>query len=237
MELNLNSGNILISGKYGRGKTRMVRSLLNKQVCGGEHKTCIFYLDYHIWDVLDVEKSFRLDKNTVVYGEGEPEEETVSEILHILVEQYEYRNELMKEHNKYTINDCVGIKIREFRFQETVYMADDIVKVETENRYKYILAKDLDKYVKNVEFFTGDYEPTTTILAMDECFTRDETSLRLLELILRDGQLKGQKVIKTYQHLEQVSGMDLTLFPTKVELTSRNVGIVCRKGVFSNYEV
>lgn len=237
MELNLNRGNILISGKCGTGKTHMVRNLLNKQVCGEKHKTCIFYLDYHIWDVLDVEKSFRLDKNTIVYGEGEPEKETVSEILHILVEQYMYRNELTKEHNKYTINDCVGIKIRGFRFQETVYMPDDIVKVETENGYNYILAKDLDKYVKNVEFFTGDYEPTTTILVMDECFVRDETSLRLLELILKDGHVTGQKVIKTYQHLEQVSGMDLTLFPTKVELTGRGVGVVCRKGVFSNYEI
>lgn len=240
MELNLNNGNILISGRCGTGKSCLVRRLLNSEVFGngGKHKTCIFYLDYHWSDVLDVENNFKIDRYTVVYGEGEPEETTISEILHAVVAQYEYRNELMKEHNVDNISDCDEIPISAFIFQDRKYMPDDIVKVETDNGYNYILAKDLPKFVKNVEFSPCKYESTTTVLALDECFIiEDDTSIRLLELILQDGQSKGQKVIKTCQYLGQLHGIPATLFPTKVELTGRKVGVVCHNGVFSNYEI
>lgn len=240
MELNLNNGNILISGRCGTGKSYLVRSLLSSEVFlnGGKHRTCIFYLDYHINDVEDLEKSFILDKYTTVYGEAEPEEGTISEVLHTVVAQYEYRNELIKDNKVGNIEDCAGIVVNTFIFQDRKYMPDDIVKVETDNGYNYILAKDLPKFVKNVEFSPCKYDPATTVLALDECFIiEDNTSIRLLELILRDGQSKEQKVIKTCQYLGQLHGIPATLFPTKVELTGRKVGVVCHNGVFSNYEI
>lgn len=172
------------------------------------------------------------------YGEAEPEEGTISEVLHTVVAQYEYRNELIKDNKVGNIEDCAGIVVNTFIFQDRKYMPDDIVKVETDNGYNYILAKDLPKFVKNVEFSPCKYDPATTVLALDECFIiEDNTSIRLLELILRDEQSKEQKVIKTYQYLGQLHGIPATLFPTKVELTGRKVGVVCHNGVFSNYEI
>ena len=229
MELNLNSGNILISGKVGFGKEKLVKHLLMKV----HDKKCIFYLDGH--EDGGVEFLFRDNQSTTAYDE-ESSEDTIKEVLGVLVDQFLYRDSLIKECNVNSIDECVGTLVKKFRFQDTEYMADDIVKVETDDGYKYVLADNLCAYVKNVEFFKGEYYPTQTILAMAECFTTDKVLNDRLELIAHGGRVK-QSLIQTCQCVEQVPTELLPSFPTRLEMVGRNKGVIYHNGVFSNYEI
>lgn len=231
MELNLNSGNILISGKVALEKEKLVKHLLSKI----HDKKCIFYLDGHEAEMADVEFLFRENQSTTAYSE-ESSEDTIDEVLEILTDQHEYRISLIRECNVNSIDECVGTLVRKFKFQDVEYMADDIVKVETDDGYKYVLADNLCKCVKNVEFFKGEYYPTQTILAMVESFTADKALNENLNFLACAGGRTNQSLIQTCQCVEQVP-MELRLsFPTKVEMVGRNKGIIYHNGVFSNYE-
>ena len=65
MELNLNRGNILISGKVEIEKEKLVKHLLRKV----HDKKCIFYLDGHEAEMADVEFLFRENQSTTAYSE------------------------------------------------------------------------------------------------------------------------------------------------------------------------
>lgn len=231
MELNLNSGNILISGKVEIEKEKLVKHLLSKI----HDRKCIFYLDGHEAEMADVEFLFRENQSTTAYSE-ESSEDTIDEVLRVLVDQFLYRNSLIKECNVDSVDECVGTLVKKFRFQDTEYMADDIVKVETDDGYKYVLADNLCKYVKNVEFFKGEYHPTQTILAMVECFTADKVLNDSLEMIAHGGRV-SQSLIQTCHDVEQVPKELRLSFPTRVEMVGRNKGIIYHNGVFSNYEI
>lgn len=233
MELNLNSGNILISGKVGTGKEKLVIHLLMRV----HDKKCIFYLDGHEDEAPNVEFLVGDNQSTTAYGEEEPDEATIKEILGVLTDQLEYRISLIRECNVNNIDECVGTLVRKFKFQDIEYMADDIVKVETDDGYKYVLADNLCKYVKNVEFFKGEYHPTQTILAMVESFTADKDLNEKLNFIARAGGRANQSLIQTCQCVEQVPTELLLSFPTRLEMVGRNKGVICHNGVFSNYEI
>lgn len=231
MELNLNSGNILISGKVGTGKEKLVKHLLMKV----HDKKCIFYLDGHEDGGPGVEFLFRDNQSTTAYEE-EPDETTIKEVLGVLTDQFLYRNSLIRECNVDSIDECIGTLVKKFKFQDTEYMADDIVKVETDDGYKYVLADNLCKYVKNVEFFKGEYYPTKTILAMVECFTADKVLNDSLESVAHVERV-NQSLIQTCQYVEQVPTELRLSFPTRVEMVGRNKGVIYHNGVFSNYEI
>ena len=233
MELNLNNGNILISGKVGIEKEKLVKHLLRKV----HDKKCIFYLDGHEAEMADVEFLFRENQSTTAYGEEEPDEATIKEILGVLTDQLEYRISLIRECNVTSIDECVGTLVRKFKFQDVEYMADDIVKVETDDVYKYVLADNLCKYFKNVEFFKGEYYPTQTILAMVESFTAENALNESLNLIAYTGGRANQSLFQTCQCVEQVPTELLLSFPTRLEMVGRNKGVICHNGVFSNYEI
>lgn len=233
MELNLNNGNILISGKVGIEKEKLVKHLVRKV----HDKKCIFYLDGHEAEMADVEFLFRENQSTTAYGEEEPDEATIKEILGVLTDQLEYRISFIRECNVNSIDECVGTLVRKFKFQDVEYMADDIVKVETDDGYRYVLADNLCKYVKNVEFFKGEYHPTQTILAMVESFTADKDLNENLNFIARAGGRANQSLIQTCQCVEQVPTELRLSFPTRVEMVGRNKGIIYHNGVFSNYEI
>lgn len=232
MDLNLSSGNILISGKVELQKEKLVKNLLRKV----HDKKCIFYLDGHEAEMADVEFLFRENQSTTAYSE-ESSEDTIDEVLGVLTDQSKYRNSLIRECNVNSIDECVGTLVRKFRFQDVEYMADDIVKVETDDGYKYVLADNLCKYVKNVEFFKGEYYPTKTILAMVECFTADKVLNESLNLIAYTGGRVNQSLIQTCQDVEQVPKELRLSFPTRVEMVGRNKGVIYHNGVFSNYEI
>lgn len=185
----------------------------------------------------DVEFLFRENQSTTAYGEEEPDEATIKEILGVLTDQLEYRISLIRECNVNSIDECVGTLVRKFKFQDAEYMADDIVKVETDDGYKYVLADSLCKYVKNIEFFKGEYYPTQTILAMVECFTADKDLNENLNFIARAGGKVNQSLIQTCQYVEQVPKELLLSFPTRLEMVGRNKGVIYHNGVFSNYEI
>jgi hypothetical protein len=184
----------------------------------------------------DVEFLFRENQSTTAYSE-ESSEDTIDEVLGVLTDQSEYRNSLIRECNVNSIDECVGTLVRKFKFQDIEYMADDIVKVETDDGYKYVLADNLYKYVKNVEFFKGEYYPTQTILAMVECFTAENALNESLNLIAYTGGRVNQSLIQTCQDVEQVPKELRLSFPTRVEMVGRNKGIIYHNGVFSNYEI
>lgn len=232
MELNLNNGNILISGKVELEKEKLVKHLLSKI----HDKSCIFYLDGHEAEMADVEFLFRERQSTTAYSE-ELSEDTIDEVLGVLTDQSMYRNSLIRECHVNSIDECVGALVRKFKFQDVEYMADDIVKVETDDGYKYILADNLCKYVKNVEFFKGEYYPTQTILAMVESFTVDKVLNENLNFIAYAGRRVNQSLIQTCQDVEQVPNELRLSFPTRVEMVGRNKGIIYHNGVFSNYEI
>lgn len=125
----------------------------------------------------------------------------------------------------------------EYTISEQGGSGDDIVKVETDDGYKYVLADSLCKYVKNVEFFKGEYYPTQTILAMVECFTADKDLNENLNFIARAGGKVNQSLIQTCQYVEQVPKELLLSFPTRLEMVGRNKGVIYHNGVFSNYEI
>lgn len=231
MDLNLNNGNILISGKVEIEKEKLVKHLLMRV----HDKKCIFYLDGHEAEMADVEFLFRENQSTTAYSE-ESSEDIIKEVLGVLTDQFLYRNSLIRECNVDSINECVGTLVRKFKFQDVEYMADDIVKVETEDGYKYVLADNLCTYVKNVEFFKGEYYPTKTILAMAECFTADKVLNDCLESIAHAERV-NQSLIQTCQDVEQVPKELLLSFPTRVEMVGRNKGVIYHNGVFSNYEI
>lgn len=231
MELNLNNGNILISGKVELEKEKLVKHLLSKI----HDKSCIFYLDGHEAEMADVEFLFRERQSTTAYSE-ELSEDTIDEVLGVLTDQSMYRNSLIRECHVNSIDECVGTLVRKFKFQDVEYMADDIVKVETDDGYKYVLADNLCKYVKNVEFFKGEYYPTKTILAMVECFTADKVLNDSLESVAHAERV-NQSLIQTCQYVEQVPTELRLSFPTRVEMVGRNKGVIYHNGVFSNYEI
>lgn len=233
MELNLNNGNILISGKVGTGKEKLVIHLLMRV----HDKKCIFYLGGHEDEAPNVEFLFRDNQSTTAYGEEEPDEATIKEVLGVLTDQLEYRISLIRECNVDSIDECVGTLVKKFKFQDTEYMADDIVKVETDDGYKYVLADNLCKYVKNVEFLKGEYFPTQTILAMVESFTADKDLNENLNFIAYTGGRVNQSLIQTCYDVEQVPKELRLSFPTRVEMVGRNKDIIYHNGVFSNYEI
>lgn len=197
---------MLLVGKCGTGKTKTIKDILRQVVDSG--KVNVVYLDQHKNDYNDVKEicGNLLNKTNVL-----KEEELIS-LLKALNRQCELRKTIISHLNLNSIEELRGQQVETYYINGIEYMLDDIIQYNSsDGSQKFVIAKE---YYESFAISSrlsmccksyNPYEPTKTIICIDEFFHNDmsdEINGMLYNTVLdlvRFGKTTLQNVICTSQ--------------------------------------
>lgn len=197
---------MLLVGKCGTGKTKTIKDILRQVVDSG--KVNVVYLDQHKNDYNDVKEicGNLLNKTNVL-----KEEELIS-LLTALNRQCELRKTIISHLNLNSIEELRGQQVETYYINGIEYMLDDIIQYNSsDGSQKFVIAKE---YYESFAISSrlsmccksyNPYEPTKTIICIDEFFHNDmsdEINGMLYNTVLdlvRFGKTTLQNVICTSQ--------------------------------------
>lgn len=205
------ASSILLVGKCGTGKTRMIKDIL-RQAMIDYSKLDVFYVDEHEADCKDVEEIVGDSSLNKIRTLTEPELKSLHDVVKA---QQDFRNQLICELGVNTLDELVGEGIKTFVINGREYMPDDIVCYHEHGEQKWLLACEYykKKIENSIDRFTcrqiGEYNPSRLILCFDEFYTLDmsKEGQKLVHdialSVIRFGRVACQNIILTTQRLSQ----------------------------------
>ena len=210
--LNLEkASSILLVGKCGIGKTRMIKDIL-RQAMKDYSKLDVFYVDEHEADCKEVKEIVGDSSINKIRTLTEPELKSLHDVVRA---QQDFRNQLICELGVNTLDELVGEGIKTFVINDREYMPDDIVCYHEHGEQKWLLACEYykKKIENSIDRFTcrqiGEYNPSRLILCFDEFYTLDmsKEGQKLVHdialSVIRFGRVACQNIILTTQRLSQ----------------------------------
>ena len=206
------ASSILLVGKYGTGKTRIIKDIL-RQTMRDYSKLDVFYVDEHEADCKEVKEIVGDSSINKIRTLTEPELKSLHDVVKA---QQDFRNQLICELGVNTLDELVGEGIKTFVINGREYMPDDIVCYHEHGEQKWLLACEYYKKKKienSIDRFTcrqiGEYNPSRLILCFDEFYTLDmsKEGQKLVHdialSVIRFGRVACQNIILTTQRLSQ----------------------------------
>ena len=130
------ASSILLVGKYGTGKTRIIKDIL-RQTMRDYSKLDVFYVDEHEADCKEVKEIVGDSSINKIRTLTEPELKSLHDVVKA---QQDFRNQLICELGVNTLDELVGEGIKTFVINGREYMPDDIVCYHEHGEQKWLLA-------------------------------------------------------------------------------------------------
>lgn len=200
---------IMLVGKYGTGKTRMIKDIL-RQAKAEYSNLDVLYVDDHESDFYDV----KCITGELLNDNANMTEEELKSLRDVVEAQQKFRNQLICEAGVTTLTELVGKPIKTFTIYGVEFMPDDIMICLENGQQRYLLAHEYySRKIKNTyliqdEHF-GKYNPARLLLCFDEFYTlsMSEEGKKLVHdiaySIVHFGRVAHQSIILTTQRLSQ----------------------------------